>query len=163
MAGSIALNDLATFQFLTESFSAKEKLYVEARSNGSTPVAAARMAGYKDPDIDAMRLEDNMTMRSAVEAAVRVKSRQLEITRKDVLNGFMDAARIAGTAMEQIAAWREIGKLIGAYEPEPKPPEKDITSEDLAGMSDDELAKRAALDADYEIVDLKPIPRNAKV
>lgn len=158
MAGSIALSDIATFQFLTEQMSARDKLYIEARCNGSTPVAAARMAGFKDPDLEAIRLESDNTMRSAIEAAIRVKSRQLAITRQDVLNGFLDAARIASTAMEQIAAWREIGKMIGAYESD-KPKEKDITpaKEDLSQMSDDELAQHASVDG--ELIDFEPVDR----
>jgi len=158
MAGSIALNDLATFQFLTEQMSVQQKLYIEARCNGSSPVAAARMAGYRDPDHEALRLEADTTVRAAVESAIRVKSRQLAITRNDVLNGFLDAARIASTAMEQIAAWREIGKMIGAYEPD-KPQEKDVTptKDQLENLSDDELAQRAGIEG--ELIDFEPVKR----
>ena len=37
-----------------------------------------------------------------------------------MLTGMMDAVSAAATAAELVMAWREIGKLLGAYEPERK-------------------------------------------
>ena len=104
-----------------------------------------------------MKLED-INIRAAIEACVRVRSRELQITRKDVLDGFLDAVRASATATELVASWREIGRMIGAYEPEKSPTEKDITEkkEQLAELTDEELAKRASLPGEYKVLDFAP-------
>ena len=56
-------------------------------------------------------------------------------------------------------AWREIGKLLGVYEPERKVLEvKDYTKDELRGLSDGDLLKLAGgkmaqtIDAEFEEV-----------
>jgi phage terminase small subunit len=46
---------------------------------------------------------------------------EARITRDDVIDGFMEAirqAKLLGDPSTQIAGWREIGKMLGYYEPE---------------------------------------------
>ena len=56
----------------------------------------------------------------------------------------MDAVSAAATAAELVMAWREIGKLLGVYEPERRVLEvKDYTTDELKTLSDRDLAKLA--------------------
>jgi hypothetical protein len=67
-----------------------------------------------------------------------------ELTKSDVLTGMMDAVSAAATASELVMAWREIGKLLGVYEPERRVLEvKDYTQDELKSLSDKELAQLA--------------------
>jgi len=69
----------------------------------------------------------------------------------------LDAVEAAATASELVLAWRELGKLIGAYEPEKKILEvHDYSREELKTLTDKELAQLAgdrykdAIDAEFE-------------
>lgn len=87
-------------------------------------------------------LEDRVEVKEAVK---RLQA-ALDITRDDVLAGFMDCVYSAATSTELLMAWREIGKLVGAYAPKTirlttgDSPEA-ATANRLASMSDDELLK----------------------
>lgn len=132
-----------------------ERNYCEARLAGAVPVQAARMAGV-DSD-EAMSLEAKSAVQQYIRNALKVREYERDLTRQDVLNGLMDATHMASTATEMVAAWREIGKVIGAYEPE----KKEVTITDkrqIQEMSDDDLA-RLAIDGEYEIVDLENTPQ----
>lgn len=140
-----------SLHYLLESLAPKERLYVEARVRGSVPVVAARLAGYADPDEAARELESREMVRAAVEYGIRVAAYELKITRDDVVNGLLDAIRSASTAGEQIAGWKEIGKLLGHY----APTKSEVSVEHKAGkeavkkLSDEQLAKMAAVDAEF--------------
>lgn len=125
---------------------------MESIVQGSTPVAAARIAGYKDPSSMARSLEKDERIRLAVEYTLRNQLHELEFTREDVLRGFYDAIRMASSAAEMIAGWREIAKIQGLYAPQRM--EIDVTHrEALARMSDSELAQAAAIDAEFVELD----------
>ena len=72
----------------------------------------------------------------------------------------MDAVSAASTAAELVMAWREVGKLLGAYEPERKILEiRDYSREELKMLPDDELLRLAggrmqdAVDGEFYDVD----------
>ena len=69
---------------------------------------------------------------------------QQQVTRNDVLRGFLDAVDCAATSAELVAAWREIGKLIGAYNPPPvRVTHELLLPVELRHLSDAELFRMA--------------------
>lgn len=126
--------------------------YVESRMRGMPPYPAARMAGYQNPGSKSKELEMDPRVTQYMRAQNIAKLHEQEITRQDVLNGLMDATRMATTATELVTAWREIGRLVGAYEPTKH--EVTITDQrQLQEMSDEQLQKLAAIDADFEVIE----------
>lgn len=135
-----------------EQLSSGEVTYVESRLMGNPPVVAARMAGLRNPENEAKRLEKDVRVRDALEASVKMNVYERKLTRDDVLAGLMDAVNMASTATELVSAWREVGKVIGAYEPQ----KVDVThrnQEQMREMSDNELAELAAIEGEYELVE----------
>ena len=133
--------------------------YVEARLQGLTIMAAQRAAGIKRPNNS---LERNPKVRAAIKYLLRESTRSVtELTKTDVMTGMLDAVNAASTAAELVMAWREMGKLIGAYEPERKILEiHEYSADDLRTLSDAELARLAGkrmqeavtVDAEFEEV-----------
>lgn len=134
----------------TELLTSQEGQYVAARMMGNPPVIAARSAGYRDPIERSMALEQDLRIRQAMQASTRLSQYQRRLTRDDVLAGFLDAAQIASTATELVGAWREIGRVIGAYEPAKV--NVNVVHE-LKEMGDQELAQLAAVDGEFEVLE----------
>jgi len=72
----------------------------------------------------------------------------------------MDAVASAATAGELVMAWREIGKLLGAYEPEKRILEiRDYSQAELKTVSDKDLLSLAGgkmqevIDGDFKELD----------
>ena len=118
-----------------------QRQYVEARMQGLTSAAACRAAGGSN----ATELERSPKVRAAIRYLIRESTKSAEdLTKSDVLTGMMDAVNAAATASELVMAWREIGKLLGAYEPERKILEiRDYSADELKTLSDKDLAKLA--------------------
>jgi Terminase small subunit len=144
-----------------------QRLYVEARLTGLNIHQSGIAAGVKVPDVNAYRLEKHPGVRAALDAASRMATEKMDLRRDDVLRGLQDAVVAAATSAELTAAWREIGKVIGAYEPERHEHVlklEDLTLERLQTLPTAELAKMAegkdfvvnrdedALDAEYEVL-----------
>lgn len=133
-----------------------QRRYVEARLQGLTVQAAGKAAGLTCAQ-SASRMERMPSIRSAIKWIVKESTRSVtELSKDDVISGMMDAVDAAATATELVAAWRELGKLIGAYEPERRVLEiRDYTQDELRTLSDDELARLAggrmkdAIDAEF--------------
>jgi hypothetical protein len=69
-----------------------------------------------------------------------------DVGRDDVLRGMFDAVQASGNATELVAAWREIGRIIGVYEPtkvEVMHKIEDVTIEKLQRLSTKELIELA--------------------
>lgn len=126
-----------------------QKQYVEARLQGLGKMAAMRAAGSTNT-----ALENNPKVRAAIRYLVEQSMTNVEeLTKSDVLTGMMDAVGAAATASELVMAWREIGKLIGAYEPERKILEiRDYSADELKMLPDKDLAKLAG-DEMREVID----------
>ena len=139
-----------------------QKRYVEARLQGLNQKMSAKVAGFNTETggmyMDA--LERNPKVRAAIRYLIRESTQSVdELTKSDVMTGMMDAVDAAATAGELVMAWRELGKLIGAYEPERKILEiRDYSNDELKQLSDRDLLKLAGkrmtdtIDADYEEV-----------
>ena len=135
-----------------------EQTFIEGISRGLTQTAAARVAGYTQPDVQAVAIMQRPAIRAEIDRLRKDVKFRMNLSREDVIEGMMDAARAASNSMELVAAWREIGRIIGAYEPI-KVEHSHKLEESQARMrqlSDEELARLAdmdgALEGDYEVV-----------
>lgn len=138
---------------------ADKRAYVMERMNGATQSQAAKAAGRSSTS-----LERDPLVQQALRLWFRSHIRKTSITREDVTNGFLDAVHAAASSTELTMAWREIGKLLGYYEPEKVELSfRNVTAEKLAGMSDRELTMLAkqdgvmvedmeVLEAQYEVL-----------
>lgn len=120
----------------------KQKNYVEARLQGLTIAAASRAAGLADR-AKGYVMEKNPKVRAAIKYLINESVKDVDqLSKSDVMQGMLDAVQAASTSTELVNAWRELGKLIGAYEPEKKVLEiRDYTKDELKALSDEELAQ----------------------
>lgn len=157
-----AMNDAqsnleAAFKVLTEM----QRLYVDGRLAGLTPYASCTAAGYADAQTVAYRLERTPRVRDALDAASKVARVSLDMSRDDVLEGLMESLQMCATATEMTNVWKEIGKIIGAYQPlkiEHTHNIGDMTNNQLQRMSNKELVNMvdepgAVIDVKDDIVD----------
>ena len=124
---------------------AEEKRWIQARLAGKNITQSYEAAGVKRKPSDPIHLRPHVQL--ALSAAARHAAQQLSLTKQDVLQGMMDAVYAAESSADLVNAWREIGKLINAYDPE----RKDIyltvrTPDDLRGLPDEELARLVEAD-----------------
>ena len=137
----------------------QQKNYVEARMQGLIPAAAGRAAGVPKTVVT-MQLEKNPKVRAAIRYLIRESTLNVkDLTKSDVMTGMLDAVEAASTAAELVMAWRELGKLIGAYEPEKKILEiHDYSKDELKELSDKDLLQLAGgrmqdvIDGEFEEV-----------
>jgi hypothetical protein len=94
-----------------------QRKYVEARLSGMIPLHAGRAAGITQPEINTYRMERHPKVQRALGTARQQIIEKYDVGREDVLRGMFDAVQASGNATELVAAWREIGKIIGVYEP----------------------------------------------
>jgi len=161
---AVGLKELEVeFLKLTE----KQRLYVEARATGMIPAHAARAAGISTGT--AGEWDKHPRIMRILQGTARFALRKLVVSREDVLEGFMDAVHASQTSTELTAAWREIGRLVGAYEPEQvQHTHIHKTQEQMEQLSDEELLKLAdhegfTLDAEFEVVGDDDIPDELEV
>ena len=124
----------------------KQKNYVEARMQGLNMSASARAAGCEgNVSFLAQQMERSPKVRAAIRWLIRESTQSVEeLTKSDVMTGMLDAVEAASTSAELVMAWRELGKLIGAYEPERKILEiHDYSKDELKELSDKDLLRMA--------------------
>lgn len=132
----------------------KQKNYVEARLQGLTPAAACRAAGVSD---NSTQMERSPKVRKALRYLIKESTKNVaDLTKDDVVQGMLDAVDAASTSTELVNAWREIGKLMGVYEPEKKVLElRDYTAQELKTLPEEELVRLSggkyadAIDGEY--------------
>lgn len=139
MSKEVVLTERNPYTELTLS----QKQYVEARLQGLTKAAAGRACGVARDNV--YQLEKNPKVMAAIRYLIRESTASVEeLTKSDVLTGMMDAVAAAATAAELVMAWREIGKLLGAYEPERKILEvHDYSRDELKMLKDEDLLRLA--------------------
>lgn len=131
-----------SYQALNEG----QRRYVENRLKGQPPLDAALAAGYSESyaKTKTTLLERHPVVKTILREAGRSALRELCLTREHVLHGLMDAVDGAATATELTNAWREIGRVIGAYEPDKVQIDvNNVVADDLRTMSVEELAALA--------------------
>lgn len=127
-----------------------QQKFAEARLHGLPEISARRYAlentGQEITDPNTVRqdgrLYKNPLVNRYIALATKAALRKALVSREDVISGLLDAVDAAGSATELVAAWREIGKVIGAYEPERfevTVSAEDLTRERLTTMTTQQL------------------------
>lgn len=101
----------------------QQAAFVDAKMLGKDSIAAARDAGYKGAVANAPRIEKAASVQAALAAARDELSSAAQITRADVIDGFMEAinmAKLAADPASMIKGWSETAKVLGLYAPEVK-------------------------------------------
>ena len=140
------------------ALTSKQEIAVNAYLGGMDRTAACRAAGYARPQDEAATLFKTPSVAKAIANRQKAIRRRVAIEIDDVLEGLMEAVHAAQNSMEMVAAWREIGRIIGAYEHakrvEVKIEHKHIKSvKQLERLSDKDLAELAALGDSFTIED----------
>lgn len=144
---------------LMETLSEKQIAYIENRAAGMKRYDAAIEAGYSESTaICAVTHIETPKVAMALLQANKIAMKELGLSRARVLEGFLDAVEAAATSTELTNAWREIGKMIGAYEPERVQMQfgdldidrmKEMSIEELAGLAQmREVIEGEAVDVD---------------
>ena len=123
--------------------------YTEARLHGLAPLEAAKAAGLSHPSIQYHAYEKHPKIAPIISMATSASMERYQLSRDDVVSGFMDAVNAAGSSTELTAAWREIGKMLGHYAPEMhehRVSVENMTLNKLETMSDRDLAELAEMD-----------------
>ena len=88
-------------------------------ATGNATVSAISAGfSHKGAHVTACRLLRNATVQKALQARQKADAARLSLQRESVLEGLQEAvamAREERNPMAMIAAWREIGKLLGFY------------------------------------------------
>ena len=132
-----------------------ERAAIDAVMGGATQGEALRLAGYSDSSRPSI-VFNQVAIKAEMVRQRAMLSADMNLQIKDVLDGLMDAVGAAQNSLELVAAWREIGKILGAYE-HAKKIEVDVTSrvehihhsKQLERMSDSDLVKLAELGDDF--------------
>ena len=137
---------------------------VDATLQGKDKAAACAAAGYASPFAN----QDEPFKSEKVQLALREARSELssaaQITRADVIDGFMEAiniARLAADPASMIKGWSETAKVLGLYAPEVKKIEMSMNQQRLQSkfesMSDADLVAiiegRAPLTIEGEVVE----------
>lgn len=97
----------------------KQDKYVEARLDGKSKAESARVAGYNVNGV--AQIEKSADVRAALQQARSELSSATQIKRADVIEMFKEAydmAKLSAEPASMVSAAREIGKMLGLYEPE---------------------------------------------
>jgi phage terminase small subunit len=128
--------------------SEQQLIFVKAVVKGTTPITAARMAGYARPDKAAAEVMTSQKVKEAIQYLYKKHEKVADMTRKKVMDGMLEAidmAKMQADASTMVSGWREIGKMCGYYAPEVKKVDITVSSkrviDKLETMSDDDLLR----------------------
>jgi|GEM_PF-2489500 len=97
-----------------------QMMFVRHWAAGESILTASARAGYSDGGTYAYRLVKDPLIVEIYEREKRLYEEACQMTRKRVMDGFLEAAEMARLQADPTAmtgAWREIGKMCGYYEP----------------------------------------------
>lgn len=128
------------------SLTDRQKIFIDCMLKGQNQTNAARSAGYANPGVEANRMMRNPKVREAMTYLHKKHERSVQMTRRQVMEGFkeaIDMARIQGESNTMVNGWREIGRMCGYYAPEVKKIDVNITAkraiDKLETLTDAEL------------------------
>lgn len=122
-----------------------QMMFVRHWAAGETILSASSRAGYADGGTYAYRLAKDPAVIKIYEREKALYAQACQMTRKKVMDGFLDAAEMARIQADPTAmtgAWREIGKMCGFYEPVKKKIEISVNgtvTQKIERMDDDTL------------------------
>ena len=141
---------------------AKQRIYVDSRLAGMSQTASAAAAGSSRPKTEQFRFETHEGIQAAMIECMQATADDVDFSRKEAHDMYMDAHQNAETAMEQIAAINAMVKLHGLEKPKVvEIAHKPGTLESLEYMPLDELMKHAdmedlVLEGEFTIVNAVP-------
>ena len=135
-----------------------QSAFVDATLVGKDSVDAASAAGYANPYKCANQIAKSESVQEALRQARDELSSAAQISRADVLDGFMEAinlARLSADPQAMIKGWTEVGKMLGYYAPEVKKLEISDNQKRLQSkfesMSDEDLMR--VIEGEASVVD----------
>lgn len=130
---------------------AQEETYVQRRTQGINPSAAARAAGYRQPARAVAELSHREDINLAIsymremQRQVAVQAGAIDFTKDDATALYLEAHAKSATAMEEIRAVDSLVKLHGLATPERV--EINVTNRgQMETMDDEQLMKLAGQD-----------------
>jgi phage terminase small subunit len=138
-------------------FTERQRILIKHLANGQSASTATALAGYKSNITARKVVKDERIMRE-VKRLQRLSENKMVMSRKRVMDGFMEAieqAKMLAEPMTQIAGWREIAKMCGYYAPEVKTLNVNVTSQrlltQLETLSDKDLLE--LIEQDSEVIE----------
>ena len=126
----------------------KQKIVVKEWAGGESISSASVRAGYADGGQMAYRMAKDPAILKLYHMEKALYAEASQMTRKKVMEGFLEAADMARTLADPTAltgAWREVGKMCGYYEPIKRTIDINIsgnvTMKKLEAMGDADLLK----------------------
>lgn len=106
----------------TRALTEMQQIFVNAVARDNmNKVAAARQAGFKDPNVMACTLMHNAKIQAAIAKERALYAEASKMTKQKVMDGLLEAidlARMKAEPVAMIMGWREVGKMCGFYEPQ---------------------------------------------
>jgi hypothetical protein len=136
---------------MSQALTARQDSFLAAYTGNATQ--AAIDAGYSPRSArqQAARMMANAAIQAALAARQGEDARRLEISRQDAIRGLLEAidqAREQSNPAAMIAGWREVGRMLGFYEPQRHAVEVSTAASAEAGryerMTDAELIRLVA-------------------
>lgn len=130
----------------------KQQQFLTHRLTGMTVEESGKRVGWATQT--AKENSANPLVKRYLQVATRRSVRNTLLTREDVIHGLLDAVESAGSSADLTQAWREIGRLIGAYEPEKVEVTHTIADLDpkrLTSMSTNELIQMTQVNGVYTV------------
>ena len=141
----------------TPSLSPRQQAFVEHYSVHGNASRAAREAGYPaaSAHTTSNRLLKNEKIRTELAARRAETAKRMALDRDRVIQELLAAVEVArtkGDASAMIAGWREIGRMLGFYEPEVRRIDVNLDGDGLMqrirAMTDAEVLRLADAGAD---------------
>jgi len=127
-----------------------QELYCQSVSQGLSSKLAASAAGLNTPP-------NSPEVKARISMLKEILAETLGIDKAYILQGFKDAVATAENSMEMISGYREMGKMLGFYEPIKH--EVTVTTGSVAHLSNERLLELAdmsdVIDGEYHLVDFE--------
>lgn len=124
----------------------RQESYAQNRARGLNRARSAVLSGYGEDSHAGEQVEESLDVRLRIQELQKETSENAGVTKDMVAEGLKEAAALAKTLADptgMVAAWRELGKLLGFYAPEVKKLERGINKQELKkaieDLSDEEL------------------------
>ena len=128
-----------------KNLSRQKEMFCFHMASGASPDVAGRAVGATEQQI--AEWQQDKDIKALLAGIQDNQTRGMSFTREKLSLMLLQSYYKAGTATEEIAAVREIGKLQGLYAPETQEVIVNVNNaKQLENMSADELAKLAGLD-----------------
>ncbi len=126
-----------------------QRVYVESRFKGMSKIAAATAAGCANPQKNAYKIEDSVSVKNAMAEIRAVGAAEVNFGVKEAYEMYMTSFHVAATSAEMTKAVDSMVKLLGIAKPEVKEIHTHhsgkVDHHKVVDLSDEELLKLANL------------------